>query len=102
MSSTVANDEIESTAKTENKPKHNIINRALLKVLGWFGITSGIGFIWIGLLWFFSSFIEYLFTRENDVMQQTLSAMYFAESQMSLLVIAFGVLIMEVKKFRSK
>ena len=82
----------------EEKDAQNWFNKLLFKVMGWLGLTSGVGFVGIGSFWFLYSLIQYVLIQPNNVMQQSISENYFNQAQMGLLIAAVGILIIEVKK----
>jgi len=96
------NDENNSTQDIEKKDAENWFNKTLFKVMGWLGLTSGVGFVGIGSYWFLYSLIQYVFLSPDNVMQQSIHENYFNQCQMGLLIAGVGILIMEIKKLQSK
>ncbi len=84
----------------EKKDSENWFNKALFKVMGFLGLTSGVGIVGIGGYWFIYSLLQYIVTSPQNVMQQSITENYFNQAQMGLLIAAIGVLIMEIKKLK--
>lgn len=73
------------------------LNRFLYKAMDWCGLTSGIGLVAWGGWWFLWSLGNYLFSTPQDAMQQIVSENLFNQAQLSAILVALGVLIMEIK-----
>lgn len=84
----------------EQKDSENWFNKILFKVMGFLGLTSGVGIVGIGGYWFIYCLLQYIFISPENVMQQNIHENYFNQAQMGLLIAALGVLIMEVKKLK--
>ena len=88
--------------ESEKKQAENWFNKTLFKVMSLLGLTSGVGIVGVGAYWFIYSLIQYLLITPRNVMQQSIVENYFNQSQMGLLIVAIGILIMEVKKLQDK
>ncbi len=74
----------------------------LYKIMGHLGMTSGIGLVAWGAWWFLWSLGQYIFVSPDNVMQQQVVENYFNQAQLSAILAALGVLIMEVKRLGDK
>jgi len=73
------------------------LTKFLYKAMDWCGLTSGIGLIAWGGWWFIWSLGNYIFISPQSAMQQIVSENYFNQVQLSAILVALGVLIMEIK-----
>jgi len=78
------------------------LNKFLYKAMDWCGLTSGIGLVAWGAWWFIWSLFNYLTTSPQSAMQQIIAENYFNQVQLSAILVALGVGIMEVKKLARK
>lgn len=91
-----------NTHDIEKKDSENWFNKILFKVMGWLGLTSGVGFVGIGSYWFLYSLIQYVLISPDNLMQQSITENFFNQCQMGLLIAGVGILIMEIKKLQPK
>ena len=92
------NQSIPKSEATEAKS----LNKYLYKAMGWLGLTSGIGIVGIGAWWFIWCLVSYIFGSPQNIMQQQVYEYYFMEAQLGVIVIALGVIIMEIKMMVEK
>lgn len=90
-------DKVQSIPKSEAAEMKGL-NKYLYKAMDWLGLTSGIGIIGIGAWWFIWCLFNYIFVSPQNVMQQQIHEYYFIEAQLSAILVALGVLVMEIKK----
>lgn len=76
------------------------LDRYLFKAMDWLGLTSGIGIVSWGAWWFIWSLFNYIFTSPKDAIQQVVVENYFNQAQLSAILIALGVVIIELRKQR--
>ncbi|GEM_PF-2260464 len=95
-------DKQECNYDLEAKDAQNWFNKTLFKIMGFLGLTSGVGFVGIGSYWFLYSLIQYILISPQNVMQQGITENYFNQCQMGLLIAAVGILIIEIKKLQIK
>lgn len=88
--------------ENEKLEADNRFNKLLLKIMGFLGLTSGVGLVCLGGYWFIYSLLQYFFITPENVMQQSIHENYFNQSQIGVVIAALGVLIMEIKKLQSK
>jgi hypothetical protein len=86
----------------EKKEADNFFNKYLYKAMQVLGFTSGVGLVGIGGFWFIYSVLQYIFAEPESAMQQIITENYFNQAQTGIVIVALGILIMEVKKFQSK
>lgn len=88
----------EKSKDNEEDDEPRGFDKIMYKIMSFLGLTKGSGFIGIGTLWFFWCLIQYVMTEPQIVDHQILMEIYFVQALMSLILVAFGVLIMEIKK----
>ena len=86
--------------ENKNKELENAkgLTKFLYKGMDWLGLTSGIGIVAWGAWWFIWSLINYFTVQAESAIQQMVEENYFNQSLLSAILIALGVLIMEIKK----
>ena len=75
-------------------------NKFTYKAISKIGLTSGIGLVAWGAWWFIWTMIAYLGTTAQSAMQQVVRETYFSQAQLSAILIALGVVIMEMKRLK--
>lgn len=68
--------------------------------MSWLGLTSGIGLVAWGGWWFIWSMIQFFIVKPESAFQQMIQENYFNQAQLSAILVALGVLIMEIKKLK--
>jgi hypothetical protein len=88
--------------KVESKidKANNWFDKIIFKTMDFLGFTSGIGIVGIGGFWFIYSLLQYVFITPKNIMQQIVVENFFNQAQVGILIVAIGVLIMEVKKLQ--
>lgn len=69
----------------------------LYKLMGWLGLTSGVGIVAIGGWWLIWCLGSYLFVQPSNVIQQSVHENYFNQAELGAVLVALGVIIMELK-----
>ena len=88
--------------ENEKAEAKNWFNKILFKAMDVLGLTSGVGLVCIGGYWFIYSLLQYMIISPENVMQQSIHENYFNQAQIGVVIAALGILIMEIKKLRSK
>ncbi len=76
------------------------LNKVLYRIMSWLGFTSGVGLIAWGTWWFLWSVGQFILVQPENAIQQQVTENYFNQAQLSAILAALGVLIMEVKKIQ--
>lgn len=84
--------------KDEQREKENLFRMFFLKLLSASGLTSGVGFVVIGGIWFFYFLVSYFALEPQSAMQQIAHENLFSQGQMGLLIAAVGIVIIEIKR----
>ncbi len=80
------------------------LDRIITKVLGWFGLTSGIGIVGLGAWWFAYCLISYYLKRAEYGIEASygIHSIYleqlFIESELGIIIMAAGVVVITIKK----
>ncbi len=74
----------------------------LYKAMDLLGLTSGIGLVTWGAWWFISSMVNYFTSSPIDAIQQSVHENYFNQAQLSAILVALGIVIMEIKKLKDE
>ena len=81
--------------------KANPVERVLYRVVDLAGLSSGIGIVAWGAWWGIWHLVLYFVTTPETAINEIVHENYFNQVQLSFLLVAIGVLIMEVRKLRS-
>lgn len=77
-------------------------NRWFYKLMGWLGLTSGIGVIVSGGWWLIWCLGAYLIVQPSNVVQQSIHENYFNQAELGAILVALGVIIMELKRLQGE
>ncbi len=93
---------------TESRIPHSEIKETkgptkwLYKLMGWVGLTSGIGVVAVGGWWFIGCLGSYLFVQPSNAIQQSVHENYFNQAELGAILVALGVIIMELKRLEGE
>ncbi len=80
------------------------LDRIITKVLGWLGLTSGIGIVGLGAWWFVYCLISYYLKKAEYGIEASygIHSIYieqlFIESELGIIIMALGVVVITIKK----
>jgi hypothetical protein len=78
------------------------LTKWLYKLMGWLGLTSGIGVVAVGGWWVIWCLGSYLFVQPSNVIQQSVHENYFNQAELGAILVALGVIIMELKRLEGE
>ena len=78
------------------------LTKWLYKLTGWLGLTSGIGVVAVGAWWLIGCLGSYLFVQPSNVIQQSVHENYFNQAELGAILVALGVIIMELKRLEGE
>ena len=80
----------------------NKFDKFLYVVMDKLGLTSGLGLIAWGFFWFVWSLVNYFITQGKAIsaVQEMVVENFFNQAQLSAILIALGVVVMEIKKLK--
>ena len=83
-------------AEIDKKVK-NVMERVMNTVMDKLGITSGTGFIVLGVYWFCYRFITYLTTSPENQFQQIVHENVFNQALLGVIIIGIGAVLKKMK-----
>ena len=84
----------------ENVKEASWFDRLIFTILGWLKLTSGIGVVGLGGFWLLYGLLQFIAFKPENAIHQQVHEMFFLQAEIGLLIVAVGVLIMEVKKIQ--
>lgn len=78
------------------------LSKYLYKAMDWLGLTSGIGLVTWGAWWFIWSMVNYFTSSPLNEIHQIIQENYFNQAQLSAILVALGIVIMEIKKLKDE
>lgn len=84
----------------ENLTDASKFDRMIFSILGWMKLTSGVGIVGLGGFWLLYGIFQFLTVSASSAFQQQVQETFFLQAEIGLLIVAVGILIMEVKKIQ--
>jgi predicted Zn finger-like uncharacterized protein len=89
-------DEI-STTKDEPPKKTGFLDKAFTKLANGLGITSGHGFIALGILWFIYCIYMYFTASPGSAIEESTHENFLNQAVMGVIIIGIGALLKKIK-----
>ena len=90
----------EKRSDVVSEEAENVFEKFILKVLGFLGLTSGLGLMVAGGFWLLYGLFQYLMVSPESIYQQQVMEMYFTQAELGLIIVGLGILIKELKASR--